>query len=138
MLRGDSGFCRDELMSWCEENEVDYVFGLAKNTRVVSQIEDELEIAKELHEETGLPERVYAEFDYRTIDSWDRSRRVVAKAEHLEKGSNPRFVVTSFPRDHAVWRGRKSPQISCPGRAAVRHQKLHVGLAVLPRPVILP
>ena len=99
VVRGDSGFCRNELMSWCEENEVDYVFGLAKNSRVVSQIEDELEIAKELHKETGLPERVYAEFDYRTIDSWDRSRRVVAKAEHLEKGSNPRFVVTSFSRE---------------------------------------
>ena len=99
VLRGDSGFCRNALMTWCEANDVDYVLGIARNGRLVAEIEDELQAAEELHEATGESERVYADFDYETLDSWDRPRRVVAKAEHLEKGSNPRFVVTSFSRE---------------------------------------
>jgi hypothetical protein len=95
-LRADSGFARDELMSWCEENGVDYVFGLARNKRLEPMIADELAEAKATFAATGTAARVFKELDYRTRDSWSQSRRVVAKAEHLEKGSNPRFIVTSL------------------------------------------
>jgi len=96
MLRADSGFCREELMAWCEEHEVDYVFGLARNSRLRCNIARPLREAKQEHQRTGKAARVFAEFSYRTRKSWSRRRRVVAKAEYLEKGENPRFVVTSL------------------------------------------
>jgi len=96
ILRGDSGFCREELMAWCETHAVDYVFGLARNPRLRRKIVPQLREAKQEHRRTGLAARVFTEFRYRTRKSWSRSRRVVAKAEHLEKGENPRFVVTSL------------------------------------------
>src|SRR5216684_2335170 len=96
ILRADSGFCREELMSWCETHAVDYVFGLARNPRLRRKIAPQLREAKQEHRRTGLAARVFTEFRYRTRKSWSRSRRVVAKAEHLEKGENPRFVVTSL------------------------------------------
>ena len=95
-LRGDSGFCREELMSWCEANRVDYVLGLAKNERLKTAIAPALEQAAAEYAATGKPARRFREFLYQTRQSWSRARRVVAKAEHLEKGSNPRFVVTSL------------------------------------------
>src|ERR687891_297819 len=95
LLRADSGFARDELMAWCEANGVDYVFGLARNPRLLSEIEAALTAASAEHATTGAPVRHFADFTYATLDSWSRERRVVAKAEHLAKGSNPRFVVTS-------------------------------------------
>ena len=96
MLRGDGGFCRDAIMSWCEENRVGYVFGLAKNKRLRKIIGKQLQQAKVQFEQTKTAARVFTEFSYKTRKSWKRKRRVVAKAEHLEKGSNPRFVVTSL------------------------------------------
>ncbi len=96
VLRADSGFCREALMSWCEQNQVDYVFGLAKNERLLSEVREALEEARQQWEQTGQPARVFREFPYRTRESWSRSRRVVAKAEYLDKGANPRFVVTSL------------------------------------------
>jgi len=95
-LRADSGFARDDMMSWCEENRVDYVFGMARNKRLEPLIAGELASAKATFEATKKPARVFKELDYRTRTSWSRRRRVVAKAEHLEKGSNPRFIVTSL------------------------------------------
>ena len=95
-LRGDSGFCREELMAWCERKRVDYVLGLAKNERLKAEIADELEQARQQYSGTGKAARVFKEFRYQTRESWSRARRVIAKAEHLEKGSNPRFVVTSL------------------------------------------
>jgi Transposase DDE domain group 1 len=95
-LRADSGFAREELMSWCEENRVEYVFGLSRNQRLEPMIVSELADAKAIFTATAKPARIFKELDYRTRDSWSRSRRVVAKAEHLEKGSNPRFIVTSL------------------------------------------
>ena len=97
IVRGDSGFCREELMGWCEANEVDYVLGLAKNTRLIKAIAGELAQARELHESTAEPARVFRDFIYATRKSWSRSRRVVGKAEHLSKGANPRFIVTTLP-----------------------------------------
>ena len=98
-LRADSGFAREELMSWCEENRVEYVFGLARNRRLEPMIASELAEAKATFLATAKPARIFKELDYRTRDSWSRSRRVVAKAEHLEKGSNPRFIVTSLVKE---------------------------------------
>jgi|SRR5271157_464285 len=103
-LRGDSGFCREELMQWCEEEGIDYVLGLAKNERLKAEIVREQEEAAAEYQQTGNAARRFREFSYQTRDSWSRARRVVAKAEHLEKGANPRFVVTSLGRE--VWEAR--------------------------------
>ena len=99
ILRADSGSCREQLMAWCEQNQVDYVFGLARNARLQRKIAGAMREAKQEHQSTGQPARVFAEFSYRTKKSWSRPRRVVAKAEYLEKGENPRFVVTSLPAE---------------------------------------
>ncbi len=92
-------------MSWCESHQVDYVLGLAKNERLKAEIGAELEQAAAEHARTGKAARVFKEFIYQTRDSWTRARRVVAKAEHLEKGANPRFVVTSFSAQ--PWEARR-------------------------------
>jgi Transposase DDE domain group 1 len=101
ILRGDSGFCRNQLMSWCEANQVDYVFGLARNQRLRRIIGREMWQAGEEWNRTGKPARIFAEFSYTTKSTkkrpgWDRPRRVVAKAEHIDGKENPRFVVTSL------------------------------------------
>jgi len=96
LLRADSGFARDELMAWCEANGVDYVFGLARNQRLVGAIAENLAAAEAESLAQGGPARHFADFAWRTLDSWSQERRVIAKAEHLLKGSNPRFVVTSL------------------------------------------
>jgi hypothetical protein len=96
ILRADSGFCRDELMHWCEENAVEYVFGLARNSRLVRAIGAELQAAKVESQQTQRPARRFKELVYRTRKSWSRARRVVAKAEQTGDKSNPRFIVTSL------------------------------------------
>ena len=96
VLRADSGFAREEIMAWCEANGIDYVFGLARNERLVRRIARELKRARRCFVRTGRAARVFRDFSYRTRNSWSRSRRVIGKAEHLEKGRNPRFVVTSL------------------------------------------
>lgn len=101
LLRADSGFCRDALMAWCEANKVDYLFGLARNTRLVAEIEHELAEAKNDSTRTGKPARRFKDFWWRTLDSWSRGRRVVAKAEVTQGDTNPRFVVTSLSRTEA-------------------------------------
>jgi hypothetical protein len=99
ILRADSGFCREELLSWCEANGVEYVFGLARNARLRTLIESHMAEAQRLHQERKEAVRVFTEFRYQTRESWSRERRVVAKAEYLEQGENPRFVVTSLGDD---------------------------------------
>ena len=86
-------------MAWCEENGVDYLFGLARNERLVAKIAQQMEETRVEHAETGEPARCFADFQWSTLDNWSRRRRVVAKAEHLDKGANPRFVVTSLKAD---------------------------------------
>jgi len=98
-LRADSGFCREELMAWCEANGVRYVFGLARNARLEAKIAGELAEAEQKAAASGKAERVFKEFQYQTRASWSKARRVVAKAEHLAKGANPRFIVTSLTRE---------------------------------------
>jgi hypothetical protein len=99
ILRADSGFCREELMGWCEANKVDYLFGLARNQRLSRIIGAQMQQARMLHQTTGKAARVFTGFAYITRKSWSRARRVVAKAEYLDKGENPRFVVTSLTPD---------------------------------------
>lgn len=96
VLRADSGFAREKLMAWCEANRVDFVFGLARNARLVARIHRELAWAEEEAAQTGRPARRFADFRWTTKDSWSRRRRVVAKAEWLGDKANPRFVVTSL------------------------------------------
>lgn len=99
VLRADSGFCRDWLMSWCEDNDVYYVLGLAKNARLKRALGEALAKAKSLYSQTEQAARVYRELRYRTRKSWSCERRVIGKAEHLAKGENPRFVVTNLAID---------------------------------------
>lgn len=96
IIRGDGGFCREHIMRWCEENSVDYLLGLAKNKRLLRALGKELQQAKQLFEQTGESSRVFKDFTYQTRKSWSKKRRVIGKAEHLAKGANPRFVVTSL------------------------------------------
>ncbi len=92
-------------MAWCEANAVDFLFGLARNTRLVEEIKAELAAAAELGQQTGKPTRRFRDFTWQTRDSWSRQRRVVAKAEWLPGATpgtgeaNPRFVVTSLSRE---------------------------------------
>jgi hypothetical protein len=100
-IRGDSGFCREEIMAWCEAQGVDYVLGLAKNKRLdalsaTARVQAQLEYLRT--EETT---RVFEDFQYRTLETWSRERRVIAKAEHSGYGANPRYVVTSLSADEA-------------------------------------
>jgi hypothetical protein len=97
ILRGDSGFCRDELLTWCEQAEgVDYVVGVAKNSRLKQALAKTMKRAHREYLRSGKASRCFAELRYRTRKTWSRSRRVIGKAEHLDKGANPRFVVTSL------------------------------------------
>jgi len=96
VLRADSGFARDALMMWCEQNRVDYLFGLARNARLVAEIDVELAEAAAESVATGQPARRFKDFTWRTLDSWNCKRRVVGKAEHTQGEANPRFVVTSL------------------------------------------
>jgi hypothetical protein len=104
LLRADSGFAREALMAWCEENRVDFVFGLARNARLVEEIYVELAQAEEQASRTGKPARRYRDFRYATLDSWSRRRRVVAKAEWTKGEANPRFIVTSLRPSQAAAR----------------------------------
>ena len=97
IVRADSGFCREELIQWCEDNGVHYVIGFARNQRLRRMIEPQMQQAAQIHQQTGKPARVFTEFPYQTTTgSWSRSRRVVAKAEQLDGKENPRFVVTNL------------------------------------------
>lgn len=90
IFRGDSGFCRAKMLRWCERHGVDYVVGLAKNTRLLALADGLLKQAAAGHEQSQDKQRLFGWLDY-AATTWDRSRRVIAKAEHSDKGSNPRF-----------------------------------------------
>lgn len=96
ILRADSGFCREELMGWCEKEGIDYIFGLARNARLERAIGAELHEADRRAQESGESARIFKELTYRTRKTWSRERRVVGKAEATPKGKNPRFIVTSL------------------------------------------
>jgi hypothetical protein len=102
VIRADSGFCRDEILTWCEAHDVRYIVGIAKNDRLKAAIAQELAEAKALCEATQQPERVFKDFRYETHTSWTRERRIIGKAEVLPQGENPRFIVTDLEGD-ARW-----------------------------------
>src|SRR5258707_3557866 len=105
ILRAESGFCREELLAWCENNDVDYVFGFARNKRLRKIIGRAMQEAQQEPRRTGKPARVFCEFAYRTKKSWSRTRRVIAKAEQIEGKENPRYLVTSL--DKEAWSAQK-------------------------------
>ncbi len=106
ILRGDSGFCSDELLTWCEQNHVDYVVGVARNQRLEGLLDGPLAEAKQQFEATQQTARIFVEFEHETLTgTWSKKRRVVAKAEHIDGKSNPRFVVTSL--DAGGWEKQK-------------------------------
>ena len=128
ILRADSGFARDTLMSWCEANGVEFVFGLAKNSRLKQAIASQSEAARQLHEQSGESERVFAEFFYQTRDSWSQRRRVIGKAEHGIKGANPRFVVTSLSSEQMARRSLYEEFYCARGEAEnrIKEQQLYL------------
>lgn len=100
LVRGDGGFCRNDLMDWCEGNRVNYLLGLPKNNRLLEALKLDRVLVKLAHELTGHPVKTYAEFRYKTRHSWSRKRRVIGKALYSEKGENPRFIVTNLGGRH--------------------------------------
>ena len=112
IVRADSGFCRDDLMSWCEANDVHFVLGLARNPRLVAEIKSELAEARVAAEAAGRPARAFKDFSWSTLDSWSRSRRVIAKAEWTHGEANPRFIVTSLTPD-VVDAGKLYEKVYC-------------------------
>lgn len=99
IIRGDSGFCRDDIMKWVEKHTgVYYLFGLARNNRLYNRIRNEQQRVKTIYEKTHRANRIYKDFCYKTLKSWKRRRRVVGKAEICRKGENPRFIVTNLPK----------------------------------------
>ncbi len=127
-IRADSGFCREPLMAWCEAHGVDYVLGLAQNPRLVAAITNESDRTQRQFEATGQSARVFAELRYRTLETWSRERRVVAKAEHLAKGANPRFVVTSLSVEQRPARPLYEEDYCGRGEAEnrIKEQQLHL------------
>lgn len=97
IVRGDSGFCWDWLMSWCEEAGVDYILEVARNPRLEARVSSLMGVAKALCERSGQTVKLYSSFQWTTLDSWSRKRWVIAKGEHSRLGSNPRFIVASLP-----------------------------------------
>ncbi len=124
ILRGDSGFCRNELMSWCEDNGVDFVFGLARNRRLRKIIGAQMQEATQQWKQTGKPARVFNEFSYQTRKAnkggWERPRRVAAKAEHIDGKENPRFVVTSLRSEQ--WPARLLYEVLYCGRGDMENR----------------
>ena len=119
LLRGDSGFCRNTLMSWCEANRVDYVFGLARNPRLVAEIGAELASAEAESAATGRPARRFRDFTWQTLESWDRPRRVIGKAEWTQGEANPRRRFRARRgryRTHIARDGLKPLRCVCAGR----------------------
>jgi hypothetical protein len=128
VIRADSGFCREEILGWCEANGVDYLIGLAKNTRLVAAIAAESERARQQFEATKQPARSFAELRYQTRETRSRERRVVAKAGHLAKGPNPRFVVTSLPIEERTARPLYEEDYCgrCETENRIKEQQLHL------------
>jgi DDE family transposase len=128
VIRADSGFCREEILRWCEDHGVDSVIGLAQNPRLVAAIAAELDQVRQGFEATKQPARAFAELRYRTLDTWSRERRVVAKAEHLAKGANPRFMVTSLAAEGRAAKALYEEDYCGRGEAEnrIKEQQLHL------------
>lgn len=128
IVRGDSGFCREELMHWCEAFAVDYVVGLPKNSRLEQRIKRDLKKAKRKFKKTGKAARRFRNLKYRTLNSWSKKRRVVAKAEYLPDGANPRFVVTTIEKREAGARSLYEDLYCARGNMENRIKEQQMGL----------
>lgn len=128
IVRGDSGFCREDLMHWCETNKVDYVIGLAKNSRLEQLVKKDLKKAKQKCKRTGKAARVFRNLKYRTLTTWSKKRRVVAKSEYLPDGANPRFVVTTIARAEFGARALYEDQYCARGEMENRIKEQQMGL----------
>jgi hypothetical protein len=98
IFRGDGGFCRWKMLRWCDRRGVDYIVGLAKNSRLTAMSTPLMDQAQRAFKETGLKQRLFGELAY-AAGTWEKERRVIARIEHTDKGENPRFVVTSLAGD---------------------------------------
>jgi hypothetical protein len=142
ILRGDSGFCRDELMNWCEANGVEFVFGMARNQRLRKIIGAQMQEATQQWKQTGQPARVFTEFEYKTRKrkkgGWKRERRVVAKAEHIDGKENPRFVVTSLSGERWAAKGlyEDSTAPAATWRTALRSSSVCSRTGSAPKPCV--
>lgn len=96
IFRGDSGFCRHKMLSWCERNQVDYIIGIAKNARLLKESEELRELAEKQYKVEQTKQRLFCEFYYAAGTWKKRKRRIIVKAEHTTQGANPRFIVTSL------------------------------------------
>jgi len=118
ILRGDSGFCRDEMSRWGKQNQVDFVFGFARNQRLRRLLAEAIDQAAHQYEQTQMPARMFVEFPYQTTTgSWEQKRRVVAKAEYIDGKENPRYEVTSLPAES--WPAQRCMN-NCTARATWR------------------
>lgn len=95
VFRADSGFCKHQMMNWCDKNSIDYIIGISQNSRLLSKIRDLMNDAENLFNETGKKQRLFDDLHY-AAESWKYERRIIAKAEHSARGRNPRFIVTSL------------------------------------------
>ena len=95
VFRGDSGLCRWRLMRWCDKHNVGYIIGMIRNSRLEKLAEGWMDASAEQFEQTGEKQRLFGALSY-AAQSWDKERRVIVKAEHLEQGANTRFVVTNL------------------------------------------
>jgi len=95
IFRGDSGFCRHRVLSWCERHKVHYIVGIAKNNRLLKASKLWIDTAEQCFEVARKKQRLFASIYY-SAGSWRTTRRVIVKAEHSRFGSIPRFVVTSL------------------------------------------
>jgi hypothetical protein len=98
VIRADSGFCRDRMLTWCDRNDVKYVIGVARNSRLQEASAELMSNAEEEFKRTGKKQRLFAAFDHAAL-TWKAPRWVIAKAEHTEKGANPRFILTNIVGD---------------------------------------
>jgi hypothetical protein len=133
LLRADSGFTRDDLMAWCEQNDIDYLFGLAKNTRLIAEIAAELAEAAEENQKSGKPARRFKDFQYRTHKSWTRERRVVGKAEWMipstaeskstpKPGKKSKKSIMAGDLDLTTLEGRANPRFVVTSLSVDQHQ----------------
>ena len=100
ILRGDSGFCRTDILEWCEQNDIYYIIGLPKNRRLTRAIGGSIQAVADAWKKTGEPQRIFRDIRYKTKNTWKKARRVIGKAEHLELGANPRFIVTNLETEY--------------------------------------
>lgn len=98
IFRADSAFCRPEILSWCERKAVGYILGMAGNPRLLAMLEPKMKMAEKAFQLTQTKQRMFTKFMY-AANTWPAERQMIGKAEHTERGANPRFVVTNLMQE---------------------------------------